>query len=80
MKQRKDEILLRDIARKIKELREEHNISQADFYIATNINIGRIEVAKFNISVSTLKSICDYFKITLGDFLKDIPISDFSEE
>ncbi|MFR7809012.1 MAG: helix-turn-helix domain-containing protein [Butyricimonas faecihominis] len=31
-------------------------------------------------TISTLKAICDYFKISLSDFLKDIPISEFSNE
>ena len=80
MKQRRDDILLKEIARRVKKLREIHGISQADFLIATDINIGRIELAKFNITVSTLKAICDYFEISVSDFLKDIPISEFSNE
>ena len=78
MKQRRDDILLKEIARRVKKLREMHGISQADF--ATDINIGRIGLAKFNITVSTLKAICDYFEISVSDFLKDIPISEFSNE
>lgn len=37
-------------------------------YIDTNIHIARIETAKVNISVSTLKAICDYFGISLAEF------------
>ncbi|MCB6971516.1 MULTISPECIES: helix-turn-helix domain-containing protein [Butyricimonas] len=80
MKKRRDEILLKEIARRIKELRDKKGISQIDFLIATDINVSRIELAKFNITVSTLKAICDYFEISLSDFLKDIPISEFSNE
>lgn len=80
MKQRRDDILLREVAQRVKKLREKNGISQADFYIETDINIGRVEVAKFNISISTLKAICDYFGVSLSDFLKDIPISAFPDE
>lgn len=80
MKQRRDEILLREIARRIRVLRDKEDMSQIDFLIATDINISRIELAENNISISTLKAICDYFKISLSDFLKDIPVSEFSNE
>lgn len=68
MKQLKDQDLLLDIAKRIKRLREERNLTQEDVYMDTQIHIARIETAKVNISVSTLKAICDYFGITLSDF------------
>ena len=80
MKQRINEELLKEIALRIKGLREGKKLSQAEFLIETDINIARIEVAKNNMTISTLKAICDYFKISLSDFLKDIPISEFSNE
>ena len=57
---------------KIKQLREEKGVSQEIFYIDTDIHIARIETGKLNITVSTLKDICDYFGISLSDFFKDI--------
>ncbi|NDW10096.1 helix-turn-helix domain-containing protein [Dysgonomonas sp. 520] len=71
-KQRCNQELLTKIARKIKQLREEKGISQDTFYIDTDIHIARIELGKVNITVSTLKDICDYFSINLSDFFKDI--------
>lgn len=68
---RNNELLLR-IAQRIKQLRDEKKISQENFYIETDIHIARIETAKANITVSTLKDICDYFHISLADFFKDI--------
>ncbi len=68
MKQLRDQDLLLDIAKRIKRLREERNLTQEDVYMDTQIHIARIETAKVNISVSTLKAICDYFGITLSDF------------
>ena len=71
-KQRCNQELLSKIAQRIKQLREEQNISQEVFYIDTDIHIARIEVGKVNITVSTLQDICHYFKITLADFFNGI--------
>ena len=67
MKQGKNTKLLRNIALRIKELREQKGITQEDFYNDTGINIGRIERAINNVSITTLDKICNYFDITLKD-------------
>ena len=67
-KQRCNKDLLLKIAQRIKKLREEKNISQEVFYIDTDIHIARIETGKLNITISTLQSICEYFRISLADF------------
>lgn len=64
----KDEILLKKIALSIKTIRGEFGITLDDFYIDTGIHLARIEQGKTNITISTLKCICDYFKISLVDF------------
>ena len=70
--QRVNKELLSKIAIRIKKLRDEKNISQLRFYNETDIHIARIELGKLNITVSTLKEICDFFDITLSDFFKEI--------
>lgn len=70
--QRRNTELLLKIAKGIKELREEKNISQDTFYIDTDIHIARIETGQTNITISTLKDICDYFSISLSDFFNKI--------
>lgn len=72
MAQFRDEALLKKIAKKLKQLREEHNVTQETFYNDTNIHIGRIESLKSNISVSTLNVICKYFGITLAEFFEGL--------
>jgi transcriptional regulator with XRE-family HTH domain len=72
MGQIRDKLLLKKIALTIKSLREERNETQDDVYVATNIHIGRIETARANISVSTLASLCTYFKISLVEFFKRV--------
>ena len=63
--------LLKRVALRVKELRESKAITQEDFYNDTGINIGRIERAVNDLSLSTLERICSYFNITLKDFFKN---------
>ncbi|MBE7442699.1 MAG: helix-turn-helix transcriptional regulator [Flavobacteriales bacterium] len=67
-KQYVDIELLFNISKRIKELREKRNLTQEVFYNDTGINIGRIERSKRNLSVSTLKKICEYLEISLEEF------------
>lgn len=71
-KQRCNQELLNQIAKRIKQLREEKGLSQDTFYIDTDIHIARIELGKTNITVSTLQDICNYFGVSLKDFFNQI--------
>ena len=70
MKQIRDTKLLQKISLVIKQLRYEKGVTQEDVYNDINIHVGRIETASANLSVSTLSSLCKYFKIKLSDFHK----------
>lgn len=70
--QRRNKELLMKIAKRIKQLREERNVSQDTFYIDTDIHIARIETAQVNITVSTLQDICTYLNISLTDFFQGL--------
>ena len=72
MGQIRDTKLLHKIALVIKQLREENNLSQEEVYNETNIHVGRIETLKANLSVSTLSSLCRFFKIKLSEFHKRV--------
>ena len=49
-------------------LRDARNLTQEEVYNDTNIHVGRIETAKANLSVSTLATLCKYFKIRMSEF------------
>ena len=68
----KNDLLIKEIARQIKELRLSRNLSQEDVYLDTDIHCGRLEQGKNNINVSTLKVLCDYFQISLSEFFNRI--------
>lgn len=64
----RDKELLAQIAERIKLIRNQKNLTQAQFYEISNIHIGRIESGKVNISISTLQEICKHLGITLPEF------------
>jgi ribosome-binding protein aMBF1 (putative translation factor) len=68
MGQLRDTKLLKKIALVVKELREENGMTQEDVYNEINIHIGRIETSKANLTVSTLSTLCKFFKIKLSEF------------
>lgn len=72
MAQLRDDKLLLRIALVLKELREQHNVSQEDVYIETNIHIGRLETCKSNLSVSTLSVLLKFFRINMSEFFERV--------
>lgn len=71
-KPRKDSELLDAVAIKLRCLRKELGISQKNVFIDTDIHVGRIELGKQNITLSTLAILCDYYRISLEDFFHGI--------
>lgn len=67
-----ERVLLKKIALQFKLLRKKHNLTQEAVYSDTGIHIARIELGKRDLSVSTLKKLCDYFNVALADFLKEM--------
>ena len=64
-------MLQKKIGLRIRELRKKKNISQLEASMQTNIDKSYwnyIENGKFNITVVKLKTICDYFEISLKEF------------
>ena len=60
--------LLEAVVRKLKQLREAKGLSQRIVYIDTDFNIGKIEVGKTNITISTLSRLCNYYGTSLKEF------------
>ena len=71
-KQWRNDVLIEEIARRLKDLRIGRGLSQEMVYFNTGIHIGKIETEKYNITVSTLSKLCDYYQITLEEFFKGI--------
>jgi transcriptional regulator with XRE-family HTH domain len=68
----KKEIVLIRIGMKIKELREDKDISQQDLAAACNFeksNMSRIEAGRTNVTVGTLLKICEALNIKLNEII-----------
>ncbi len=71
MKKKDKKLLLIQLAKRVKELRKEKDVTQADALTDTKILFSRIEQGKRDISFTTLYKICQYFNISMEDFFKD---------
>jgi transcriptional regulator with XRE-family HTH domain len=67
----KDKKFLVSIAFRVKYLRSLKRVTQEDFLNDTGIHIGRIETAKRDFSMTTLRKICDYFNVTPEEFFSE---------
>lgn len=74
--QRREVKVLRQVAEKLRDLRNERGLSQDTVYIDTDVNVKRIEVGSINISLTTLIILCKYYDISLEDFFKGVRITD----
>ncbi|NQY28289.1 MAG: helix-turn-helix transcriptional regulator [Flavobacteriaceae bacterium] len=66
-----DKIALLELAKRIKDLRKDKNLTQAECYNDTGINFGRIERGVRDISFTTLLKLCKYFEIPVKDFFNE---------
>ncbi len=67
----RDKKLAKLIAKRIKELRKTHNMTQEDILYDTGIHVGRLETGTFHIRIDTVYKLCKYLGITLEDFFSD---------
>ncbi|MEZ4801133.1 MAG: helix-turn-helix transcriptional regulator [Gelidibacter sp.] len=72
MKDNDSKAILLELANRIKTLRHERKLSQAECYEDTGINFGRIERGVRDVSFTTIVKICRYFNISVNELLKDI--------
>ena len=68
--ERYNEPVVRGVVAQLRELRHARNLSQKQVFTDTDINIGRIESGRGNISVSTLADLCAYYAIPLREFFE----------
>ena len=69
-KQRRNDILLAIIGEKLVKLREARGLSQQKVYIHTGIDMDMIERGEYNLTLTTLSDLCDYYNISIKEFFK----------
>lgn len=72
--QRRDDAMLQAIAAKLKELRAKTGMTQLAVAKKTGQNIGRMEAARSNMTISSLEKTCQFYEISLEDFFDRIEI------
>lgn len=72
--QRRDDAMLQAIAAKLKELRAKTGMTQLAVAKKTGQNIGRMEAAQSNMTISSLEKTCQFYEISLEDFFDRIEI------
>ncbi len=72
MVKRRDDKVLQQIADRIRKLRKIRDLSQAAVFEDTGVNVGNIETKPFNMTITTIVVLCDYFEVTLEEFFKGI--------
>lgn len=70
--QRHNEVLMGRVAKKLQELRQAKNLTQAEVYRQTKIHIGRIESGNANITMSSLSELCKFYRISFEVFFEGI--------
>ena len=71
-KRYRDDSFLEKVGERMRQLMEEKKMTHEAFYMDTGVNPHRILEGKHNITVSTLKRICEHLDITPSEFLKPI--------
>ena len=77
-KVRRNDILLKNVAEKLKKIRQEKGVTQLSVLVDTEVHVGRLENNPTNISLSTLADLCTYYGLTLEECFKDMPIGETS--
>ncbi len=71
-KRRRNEALVKAVGDRLRGLRLAKGLSQDVVYIDTDIHIARVEMGKYNVTISTLSDLCEYYGLTLEEFFNGI--------
>lgn len=69
-KRRRNEELVSAVGKRLRDIRTGKGLSQGIVYIDTDIHIARVEMGRYNVTISTLSDLCDYYGVSLEEFFK----------
>lgn len=64
--------LLRELAWRLKVVREQRQLTLQEVYDATGIHIGRIESSGINVTLLTLAALCKHYQVELATLVADL--------
>ena len=63
---------LREIARRLKAVREERNLTMQEVYDLTGVHVSRIESGRRNVALLTVAILCRYYHVELGSIVSNM--------
>lgn len=64
--------LSKEVAQRLKELREAKNLSEETVFQDTGLDLKVVEDGKTDLLIEDVICLCNYYGITLKDFFKDL--------
>ncbi|GAB3585292.1 hypothetical protein GCM10027345_33340 [Hymenobacter daeguensis] len=64
--------LLRELARRLKAIREERHLTIQEVYDATGIHVGRVEASALNVTMLTLTALCKHYQVKLAAVVDEL--------
>lgn len=71
MEKEGNEQLLKNLAKRVKQLRKIKGVTQEEALNDTGIQFSRIEQGKRDVQLSTIEKLCTYFDISLREFFEE---------
>lgn len=63
---------LRELARRLKAIRQERHLTLQEVYNATGIHVSRIESSGLNVTLLTLAKLCQYYQVQLTSIVEGL--------
>jgi transcriptional regulator with XRE-family HTH domain len=69
---KQDSLFLRELARRLKAVREARHFTLQEVYDATGVHVGRVESGKRNVALLTVATLCRFYQVGLGVVVTDL--------
>lgn len=63
---------LRELARRLKSIREERHLTLQEVYDSTGVHVGRIETGRRNVTLFTVAMLCRYYRVGIGTVVENM--------
>ena len=65
-------LLLNELARRLKSVREERHLTQQEVYDATGVHVGRLEVGRRDVALTTVALLCQYYGVNMAVIVAEL--------
>lgn len=78
-KQVHNDLLLKALGDRLRQIRQQRELSQEEVLFDADIYLTRIEAGRLNVTVSTLAELCRGYHISMKDLFKDLSYGESKE-